>query len=283
MLMAQTTGLGAPRGFCLDSVHAMYNTSGAEALAGVSLAIEPGEFVAVVGPNGAGKSTLLQVLAGLVEPSRGTVTLDGIALRDHRRRDLARRIAWLPQRLDPAFDITVADLVGLGRTAHRPLWGGNDGADRRAIDGALAATDTTEFRDRLVQELSGGERQRVALAMSFAQAPQVLLLDEPTTHLDPAPAQGLLDVVARKHRDDGLTVVAVFHDLNLAALAAGRVVVIDRGQVIADGPPAVALAPPVLARTFGPVMHTVTHPIVGVDQVLPARAPTSLHVLEASR
>jgi iron complex transport system ATP-binding protein len=127
-----------------------------------------------------------------------------------------------------------------------------------------------------VQELSGGERQRVALAMSLAQAPQVLLLDEPTTHLDPAHAQGLLDVVARKHRDEGLTVVAVFHDLNLAALAAARVVVIDGGEVVADGPPAVALAPTVLARTFGPVMHAVTHPVAGVAQVLPARAPLAL-------
>ena len=282
-MMAQTTTASAPQGFRLEGVHAAYDTSGAEALAGISLAIEPGEFVAVVGPNGAGKSTLLQVLAGLVEPSRGTVTLDGIALRDHRRRDLARRIAWLPQRLDPAFDITVSDLVGLGRTAHRSLWGGDDDADRRAIDDALAATDTIVFRDRLVQELSGGERQRVALAMSFAQAPQILLLDEPTTHLDPAHAQGLLDVVARKHRDEGLTVVAVFHDLNLAALAAGRVVVIDGGQVMADGPPATALAPPVLTRTFGPVMHTVTHPLAGVAQVLPARAPSPSHPLESSR
>ena len=281
--MAQINGAGAPPGFRLEGVHATYDTSGAEALRGISLAIEPGEFVAVVGPNGAGKSTLLQVLAGLVEPSRGTVALDGIALRNHRRRDLARRIAWLPQRLDPAFDITVEGLVALGRTAHRSLWGSDDDADRRAIDGALAATDTTVFRDRLVQELSGGERQRVALAMSLAQAPQVLLLDEPTTHLDPAHAQGLLDVVARKHRDDGLTVVAVFHDLNLAALAAGRVVVIDGGQVVADGPPATALAPSVLARTFGPVMHPVTHPVAGVAQVLPARAPIAHIALESSR
>ena len=229
--MARFNDSEAPRGFRLTGVAATYDASGLEALRGVSLGIEPGEYLAVVGPNGAGKSTLLQVLAGLVEPSRGTVTLDGIALRNHRRRDLARRIAWLPQRLDPAFDITVEGLVALGRTAHRSLWGGDDDADRRAIDGALAATDTTEFRDRLVQELSGGERQRVALAMSLAQAPQVLLLDEPTTHLDPAHAQGLLDVVARKHRDEGLTVVAVFHDLNLAALAAARVVVIDGGEV----------------------------------------------------
>ena len=281
--MAEATRLHGPRGFRLEGVAATYDTSGAEALCGVSLTIEPGEFVAVVGPNGAGKSTLLQLLAGLVEPSRGTVTLDGVALRDHRRRDLARRIAWLPQRLEPAFDITVADLVALGRTAHRSLWGGDDDADRRAIDGALAATDTTEFRGRLVQELSGGERQRVALAMSLAQAPEVLLLDEPTTHLDPAHAQGLLDVVARKHLDEGLTVVAVFHDLNLAALAAGRVVVINDGLVVADGPPALALAPSVLAQTIGPVMHTVTHPVVGVAQVLPARAPLSVLPLEISR
>jgi iron complex transport system ATP-binding protein len=269
-----------PRGFRLEGVHSTYDTSGAEALAGVSLSIEPGEFVAVVGPNGAGKSTLLQLLAGLVEPSRGTVTLDGVALRNHRRRDLARRIAWLPQRLDPAFDITVEDLVGLGRTAHRSLWGGDDDADRRAVEGALAATDTTAFRDRLVQELSGGERQRVFLAMSLAQAPEVLLLDEPTTHLDPAHAQGLLDVVARKHRDEGLTVVAVFHDLNLGALAAGRVVVIDGGLVVADGPPALALAPSVLARTFGPVLHSVMHPVARVAQVLPARAPLAVMSLE---
>lgn len=261
-----------PRGYRLDRVGATYATTGAEALRDVSLAIEPGEFVAVVGPNGAGKSTLLHVLAGVVVPGRGTITLDGVPLARHARRDLARRVAWLPQRVEPAFDITVRDLVALGRTPHLPAWGEGD-ADRAAIDAALDATGTAGFRRRLVQDLSGGERQRVALAMAFAQAPRILLLDEPTTHLDPAHALGLLDVVARKHRDEGVTVVAVFHDLNLAALSAGRVVVIDGGQVMADGPPAVALSPPVLARTFGPVMHPVTHPVAGVAQVLPSRAP----------
>lgn len=281
--MAAPDRAPAPQGFRLEGVGATYDGSRTEALRGVSLAIGPGEFVAIVGPNGAGKSTLLQVLAGLVAPTRGAVTLDGVPLRRYARRDLARRVAWLPQRVDPTFDITVGELVALGRTAHRSTWGGDAVADRAAIDGALAATDTTAFRHRLVQELSGGERQRVALAMALAQEPRALLLDEPTTHLDPAHAQGLLDVVARKHRDEALTVVAVFHDLNLAALVAGRIVVIDRGQVMADGPPAIALSPPVLARTFGPVLHSVTHPVAGVAQVLPARAPLALSPLEASR
>jgi iron complex transport system ATP-binding protein len=271
--MRSLTDAGTVRGYRLDDVGATYDTTGAEALRGVTLTLDLGEFVAVVGPNGAGKSTLLQVLAGIVAPTRGSVTLDGVPLQSWGRRDLAKRVAWLPQRVEPAFEITVADLVGLGRTAHRSRWGGDAPDDRAAIERALAATGTSGFRHRYVQELSGGERQRVALAMALAQTPQILLLDEPTTHLDPAHAMALLDVVTRLHRDEGLTVVAVFHDLNVAALAARRVIVVDRGQVVADGAPSTALAPAVLARTFGPVLHSVTHPIEGVAQVLPARTP----------
>lgn len=259
--------------FLVRDMDVSYAVGGRDVLRGVSLEIADGEYVSLVGPNGAGKSTLLQVLAGIIAPNRGTVQLHGQAISSFGRRELARRVAWLPQRISPGFDITVGDFVALGRTPHASAWGGSTVDDETAIARALDETGTTAFRNRLVQELSGGEQQRVALAMALAQAPKVLLLDEPSSHLDPAHALAILDVVARWHRDHGLTVVAVFHDLNLAALAAERVIVLADGQVFADGPPDTALAPEVLSNVFGPVMHTLRHPASGITQVLPARAP----------
>jgi iron complex transport system ATP-binding protein len=230
----------------------------------------------LLGPNGAGKSTLLRLLAGVLVPGAGDVLLAGVPLRRSSRRALARRIAVLPQRLEVAFDAEVESLVGLGRTPHRsPLgaWWGPRPADRAAVEAALQATDTARFRDRTFQELSGGEQQRVALALALAQEADVLLLDEPTSHLDPHQAQAVLDLVAALRRERALTVVAVFHDLNLAALYAGRIVVLHQGTLLADGPPAEVLRAEVLDRAFGPCLRFVPHPDRGLPQVLPRGSP----------
>jgi iron complex transport system ATP-binding protein len=261
--------------FALRDVSFAYPGSDALALAGVTVDIQRGEYVALLGPNGAGKSTLLRLLAGVLAPRGGEIDLDGLPLRDYPRRTLARRIAVLPQRLQLAFDTEVEDLVALGRTPHRSrlggLWG-SDGRERAAVEAALQATDTARFRRRTVQELSGGEQQRVALALALAQEADVLLLDEPTSHLDPYQSQAVLDLVGAVRRERDLTVVAVFHDLNLAALYAERIVLIDKGGLAADGPPAAVLRAEVLDRTFGPCLRFVVHPQHGVPQTLPAGA-----------
>ena len=220
-------------------------------LRGCDFVVASGEVVCVVGPNGAGKSTLLRVLAGLVAPRSGGVVLDGRELRTFSRAELARRIAVVPQVFETLFPFTVHEVVALGRTARLPLFGRAASADMVAVDRALAELELTALADRPITEISGGERQRAVLAMALAQEGDVLLLDEPTAHLDPAHQLATLRLVRDLARARGLAVAAVLHDLNLAATAGTRVVVIDGGRVVVDGPPLQALTRDVVSRVFG--------------------------------
>jgi iron complex transport system ATP-binding protein len=220
-------------------------------LRGVDLELEPGRLIALVGPNGAGKSTLLRALAGLIRPTAGAVTLGGIDVTTLSRAALASRIAVVPQTFDTLFPFTVREIVALGRSARLGLFARPSPADASAVARAIVDQDLVALADRRLDALSGGERQRVVLAMAMAQAAGVLLLDEPTAHLDPAHQRSILRTVGELARSGGVTVLAVLHDLNLAALA-DRIVVLDGGRIVADGGPAVALAADVVARVFGP-------------------------------
>ena len=204
-----------------------------QALDGVDLRFQAGQWCAVVGPNGAGKSTLLGVLAGLRTPDAGLVQLQGRPLADWRSRDRARQLAWLSQQGEADGEIPVLDVVRLGRLPHHGLFGAPGPADEQAVRWAMAETECTAFADRRLSELSGGERQRVLLARALAVQAPVLLLDEPTTHLD-APHQRALLRCLRAQSQCGAAVVSVLHDLTLA-LAADRLVVMQRGRVVADG------------------------------------------------
>jgi len=230
------------------SLNAGYGTRAV--LRDVDLTVEPGGLVALVGPNGAGKSTLLRAFAGLVRPTAGAVTLDGVDIATLSRATLAARIAVVPQSFDTLFPFTVREIVALGRSARLGLFARPTADDMGAVARAITAQDLDTFVDRRLDALSGGERQRVVLAMALAQEAGVLLLDEPTAHLDPAHQIGTVRRVAELARTRGVVALAVLHDLNLAALA-DRVVVLDAGRVVVDGPPAVALAADVVARVFG--------------------------------
>jgi iron complex transport system ATP-binding protein len=188
-------------------------------------------WTAIVGPNGAGKSTLLRVLAGLLVPRAGEVRLDGVALRSFTARERARRIAWLAQAGEITGELTVHETVALGRLPHLGLLGAARPADAAAVERAMATTECGSWRHRGLKELSGGERQRALLARALATEAPVLLLDEPTTHLDP-PHQVALARLARSLAATH-TVVSVMHDLALA-LAADRVLLLDRGRLRAD-------------------------------------------------
>ncbi len=222
-----------------------------EVLRGVDLALEAGELVALLGTNGSGKTTLLRCLAGTLTPSGGEISFDGRPLAGWRRDALARRVAVLPQQLELPDGFRVAELVAMGRAPHARRLFGSTAEDERAIERALRDADAADLADRWLEELSGGERQRLLVAMALAQEPDLLLLDEPTLHLDLAHQVALLAAIRRLRDQRGLTVLAVLHDLNLAAAFAPRVAVLDEGRVVADGPPAEVLSTDLVRRVFG--------------------------------
>jgi len=215
----------------------------------VAVAFQAGTWTAVVGPNGAGKSTLLTLLAGLRAPDAGQVWLQGRPLEGFAARERAQALAWLSQQGEADGDIAALDVVRLGRLPRHGLLGAPDAADEAAVQRALAATETTAFAARRLSELSGGERQRVLLARALAVEAPVLLLDEPTTHLD-APHQRALCRGLRERARGGAAVVAVMHDLT-QALGADRVLVLRQGRVLAEGTPGDAMLHAALAVAFG--------------------------------
>jgi cobalamin transport system ATP-binding protein len=202
---------------------------------GLTFELHGGSWTAVVGPNGAGKSTLLQLLAGLRAPDEGSVELAGRPLGDWPARERARRVAWLAQLGDAEGQIAAREVVSLGRLPRHGLFGAPDAGDESAVAQVMAETECAALADRRLDMLSGGERQRVLLARALAVGAPVLLLDEPTTHLDAPHQLALLRSVAARARD-GAAVLVVLHDLTLA-LAADRLLVIDRGRLVADGAP----------------------------------------------
>lgn len=238
------------------------------ALADLSLRVERGEFVAVAGPNGSGKSTLLRAIAGAVRPAGGRVLLEGQDVRSLRGWERARHMAVVAQETSVEFDFTVAETVQMGRLAHQGPMGRETEADRRAVRTALELTGTLDLAGRWITRISGGERQRVLLARALAQEPRLLLLDEPTAHLDLAFQTEIFDLVRSLNREKGLTVIAVLHDLNLAALYADRVVILRGGELFADGPPRSVITEKNVAAVFGRPVRVIPHPEDGSPHVV---------------
>jgi iron complex transport system ATP-binding protein len=220
----------------------------------VSAAVAPGEMVGLLGPNGAGKSTLLGLASGMLAPRAGSVRLHGANLRRIARRELARQVAVVPQDFSVQFAYTVRQLVELGRAPYLGVWGTLETGDRHVVEEALAETNTAALADRVFNELSGGERQRVIVALALAQAPSVLLLDEPTAHLDIKHQIEILELLCRLNFERGLTVLAALHDLNLAARFFQRLILFQRA-IVADGPPGRVLEAGLLTRVYGTAVH----------------------------
>ena len=233
----------------LDGVSVVYRDRAA--LRDVTLTIDSGERVAIIGPNGAGKSTLLRVIAGLLRPATGTVELGGDRVDRLERMTVARRLAVVPQLPVLPFATTVEEVVALGRLPHEHPVRGMRPGDRAAVAAAIERVGVGHLLGRDARELSLGERQLVLLAMAVAQDAPVLVLDEPTVHLDLRHQVEVMDLVGDLNARDGTTILAVLHDLGLAAHFFPRLILLDRGRVVADGAPADVLAPERIREVFG--------------------------------
>ncbi|MGL5817176.1 MAG: ABC transporter ATP-binding protein [Phycicoccus sp.] len=230
------------------------------ALAGVGLRAHPGRMLGLIGPNGSGKTSLLRAFGRAVD-STGTLLVDDDDIRRLRTAELARRAGLVSQE-EPAADLTVGELVLLGRSVHRPGWAAWSADDRARARESMRRTGVDHLDDRRLTELSGGERQRVLIARALTQESPNLLLDEPTNHLDVRYQHEILTLV----RDLGLTTVVVLHDLNLAARYCDDLVLLERGVVVATGPPREVLTPEVLEPVYRVVVTSVD--IAGVHQLL---------------
>jgi len=258
-----------------DGISVRYGT--AEVLRGPSLAVTPGEVLAVLGPNGAGKSTLLAVLAGTLRPHRGEASLEGRALADWSPRVLARRRAVLPQASELAFGFHALEVVLLGRSPHAGRATRDD--DFAVAEACLREAGVAHLAQRVYTTLSGGERQRVQLARVLAQidfpsdgsprGPRYLLLDEPIASLDLAHQHATLQT-ARRAAARGIGVLAILHDLNLAALYADRLVVLSGGCLAAEGTPQAVLTEDLVREVFDLPVHVARHPTRGCPQITPA-------------
>ena len=234
----------------------------------VGLSVRSGEVVGLVGPNGSGKTTLIRVASRTLRPWSGTVRVAGRDPFSISGRAAARAVAVVPQEMAPTFSYTALELVLMGRSPYLSPWGGGGPEDYSAAREAMAAAGVQHLGDRPIEELSGGEKQRVVLAQALAQDAQVLLLDEPTTHLDPGHVVAVLEVVRSLARSRGRAVLAVFHDLNLASAYCDRLVALHGGSVRSEGPPEEVLTRTFLSEIFGVEAEVYPHFATGRPTVL---------------
>ncbi|TFD47707.1 ABC transporter ATP-binding protein [Cryobacterium frigoriphilum] len=249
-------------------------------LAGVSASVAAGTVTGLLGPNGAGKSTLLRLVGGLATPASGSVTLGGDEIGAMPRREAARRIALLEQNTAPSVDLSVEDVVLLGRIPHRTrllgTFGGDD--DRAVAAESLAAVGAGELVDRMWHTLSGGQQQRVQIARALAQRPSLLLLDEPTNHLDVSAQLSLLSQVGGL----GTTAIMALHDLNLAAAFCDHILLLQDGKLVAAGTPAEVLVPEIIGEVYGVECDIIEHPRDGHPVIVFSAPRTAVAPMRAA-
>lgn len=237
-------------------------------LRGVSLRVASGCFLGLVGPNGSGKTTLLRIAAGLLKPARGRVLLGGEPVDGMSRMQLARQLAFLPQGANLPTSFTAWELVLMGRTPYISFLGRESPSDVAAAERAMELAGCRELAGRRIGELSGGEQQRVLMARALAQQPKVLLLDEPTAHMDMQHQIAAVELVASLV-EEGMATLGVFHDLNLAARYCHRIALLSRGSLAAEGAPAEVLTQQAISSVFKVKLCLAPHPEGGAPAVLP--------------
>lgn len=239
-----------------------YEIEGNLLLDGVTMHADRGQLVGLIGPNGAGKSTLLRTISGILRNRDGSVKLDGTDIRELSTREVATALALVPQIAPYTYGFTSIELVLMGRYPHLGRFQIEGREDDRIAREAMRLTEIEEFADRTLDTLSGGERQRVFVARALAQQPSILLMDEPTANLDVLHQLKVLDLV-RQLVDDGLTAVAAIHDLNMASRYCDRLVLLNGGRVLAEGPPDEVLTPDTIETAFGVKSSVYQDPATG--------------------
>jgi iron complex transport system ATP-binding protein len=253
------------------SLHAGYGAIAV--LRGIDVDVERGELCALVGPNGCGKTTLIRVISGIVPPQTGTVLLDGVDLRGANAAATARRVAVVAQGAALPERFTAFEVVLMGRTPHLRLLQSESRHDVDIVRAAMERADCWQLHARPVEELSGGERQRVIIARALAQEPELLLLDEPTSHLDIQHQVEAFRLVLELCREQDLAALAVVHDLTLAAMFADRIAMLSRGTITAAGTPQAVLQPHVIEQVYGTAVRVLAHPTSGRPIVVPDMNP----------
>jgi iron complex transport system ATP-binding protein len=248
----------------------------------VSIDVSPGEFFVIIGPNGAGKTSLLKVLSGLQKAQQGSVIIKGKNLSDYTRRNLSKILAIVPQQIEVAFPFTVAETVIMGRTPHLGILGMEDKNDFHIAEEAMAFTEVSHLADRKLFQLSGGELQRVIIARAICQQPEIILLDEPTTALDPAHQLKIMDLMEKFRREHGTTIIMVSHDLNLASMYGDRLLLLKEGSEVKTGSPKNVLIKTLLEESYGCQMQVDESPVGQVARVTPV-PDKYLHVLEQNQ
>jgi iron complex transport system ATP-binding protein len=238
-------------------------------LSDVSFSVSAGEFFVIIGPNGAGKTSLLKVLAGLQKAQKGTVTIKDKNILNYRRRNLSQIMAIVPQHIEVGFPFTVADTVIMGRSPHLGILGMEGENDFHIAEEAMKFTDVSHLTDRKLFQLSGGELQRVIIARAICQQPEIILLDEPTTALDPSHQLKIMDLMEKFRREHGTTIIMVSHDLNLASMYGDRVLLLKSGRVVKTGDPKSVLNKELLEDSYGCRIQIDESPLGGVARVTP--------------
>ena len=245
-----------------------YQVGGRTTVDSVNISVMAGELVAVIGPNGAGKSTLVGLLAGDLRPAWGRASVAGHETRRARSPEMARARAVMPQHGEVRFPFTVYEVVMMGRHPHQGRWGTPSARDRQVVEDAMRQAEVWDLRDRVYRTLSGGEQRRTALARAFAQDTKVMLLDEPTSSLDIRHRE-LVMALCRRKAGEGCAILAVLHDLNLAASYADRIIAMKEGRVAAIGTPRQVCGEVFLSSVFDHPVVVTGHPCTGRPVVLP--------------